>query len=182
MAKVDEYNFKNIPNEIKEFAEDLRLLLNNGKYSLPVLEAEPTWVPDDGETVLVSSSGNTDMYFALNSTWNLVELAEANVEGWLVFSGTGNLTVYNSFNVTSLTRADSSFLITWNDDFANREYLVVGCARQYNLAYGVLASLANSTSNPTLGSALVSYFAQQGGVQFSDGAPHLVSYMAIGQQ
>lgn len=182
MSKVDDYDFRKIPNEVKEFAEDLKNLLNNGKYSLPVLESPPSWFPDDGETVLVESSGNTDMYFALNSTWNLIELDEANVEGWLVFSGTGTFTVYNSFNVTSLTRANSSFLITWDDDFANTDYLVVGCARQYNRDYGVLATLANSTSNPTLGTALVSYFAQQGGVQFSDGAPHLVSYMAIGQQ
>ena len=49
------------------------------------------------------------------------------VKGWINFNGTGTIAINDSFNVTSITdNGTGDYIITWNTDFANANYCVVG--------------------------------------------------------
>lgn len=49
------------------------------------------------------------------------------VKGWVNFNGTGTIAARGSFNLTSLTdNGTGDYTITWNTDFANANYSVVG--------------------------------------------------------
>lgn len=182
MAKVSDYDFRSIPKEIIDFTDDLKNILNNGKYQLPVLSSPPNWIPGDGETVLVDDDPDTFLYFALNGTWNAIDVGAVNIEGWITFSGTGTLTTYDSFNVTGITRVNSAYLISWDIDFRNTNYVCMGGVREFVGNNGTLFSLTSTDSNPTVGTVEMSARNADEITWGIDREPHLATAMAIGLQ
>jgi hypothetical protein len=61
---------------------------------------------------------------------NLVSAgAEKIVKAWIQFNGTGTIAIGDSFNVTSITDVGTgNYTITWDTDFGNATYAVVGMA------------------------------------------------------
>ena len=50
-------------------------------------------------------------------------------KGWIQFNGTGTIAIGDSFNVTSITdKGTGNYTVTWDTDFANATYSVVGMA------------------------------------------------------
>lgn len=69
MGKVDDFEFSNDP-ELELFKDQIRDLLNYGKYQIPNVSAVPTWAGDPGETVWFwPASGGSTLYFYKNSAW-----------------------------------------------------------------------------------------------------------------
>ena len=60
--KLPIYEFsKEVPQELQEAIEDVRQLLNNGKYTPRISTTEPTWTGAIGEFV-VYYAGPTNVY------------------------------------------------------------------------------------------------------------------------
>ena len=53
MSKIDEYDLSGQPQEVIDFADDVRTIINFGKYQPQVVSATPTWVGRRGEFVWV---------------------------------------------------------------------------------------------------------------------------------
>lgn len=73
--KLSPYTFKDMPQELIDFKDEVTTLINYGKYQVKVLiEGTPTWGGVEGELAIcyISSAGGTyefrDYYF-LNSAW-----------------------------------------------------------------------------------------------------------------
>ena len=69
--RIPTYEFsKEVPNEVQEAIEDVRMLLNNGKYVPGKSTIEPTYTGEDCEFKIVRL-GPTDVYmFAyVNDQW-----------------------------------------------------------------------------------------------------------------
>ena len=65
------YQFgKDVPVELQEAIEDIRMLLNNGKYTPRVVTTEPTYTGEEGETVILNSGPtNKYLFHYANSAW-----------------------------------------------------------------------------------------------------------------
>jgi len=51
------------------------------------------------------------------------------IKGWVVFTGTGTVSINDSYNVTSITDVEAgSYNVVWDVDFANANYCVGGLA------------------------------------------------------
>jgi len=52
---------------------------------------------------------------------------EDQIKAWINFNGTGTIAIRDSFNVTSITdNGTGDYTVTWDTDFANSNYAVVG--------------------------------------------------------
>lgn len=153
--KIDEYDIKGVPVEIREWVEDVTLLFNNGKYLTPVVGVAPSWKGRDGEYVMYSKGNVHRIYFYLNNAWNPVEINTQLIKAWVAFSGTGATAIYDSFNVSSITKSNAaSWTITWDTDFKTQNYVMSGvCANTASLS--VMFSIANESGNPALSSAIL---------------------------
>lgn len=70
--KVDEYAFRRVPKDVRDFADQATLIFNYGKYSAQVVTTPPQWIARNGEFVFFqssTSSGNR-VYFYANDQWN----------------------------------------------------------------------------------------------------------------
>ena len=68
MSKVNDYFFSD--PEINAFKDEVRDILNYGKYQKQLLDSLPNWAARPGEEVLFTpSSGGTTNYFYKGSAW-----------------------------------------------------------------------------------------------------------------
>ena len=66
--RIDDFTFKD--REIDDFKNQVRELLNFGKYSIPIISTLPTWAARPGEFVLfTAASGGTTWYVYYGSAW-----------------------------------------------------------------------------------------------------------------
>lgn len=56
--KLDDVDFRNVPQELLDFKDQVITLINNGKYQKAVVSTAPTWTGRRGEEVYFIS-GNT---------------------------------------------------------------------------------------------------------------------------
>jgi hypothetical protein len=58
-----------------EFVDEIRNIINLGRYQMRIVSSVPTWTGDDGEHLLYISGGVRRLYFydGTNSTWHFIE-------------------------------------------------------------------------------------------------------------
>ena len=83
---------------------------------------------------------------------NLVSAgADKIVKAWIQFNGTGTIAIGDSFNVTSITDLGTgNYTITWDTDFGNATYAVVGMALGTQTAVSLQSQAAGSCNIYTL--------------------------------
>src|SRR3990167_9776707 len=86
--KLEEYEFKDLPEELTEFKDDVVNVVNYGKYSSSVLSSAPTWNGQEGESVFYNNGADTSWYYQLGDSWQKVGFGSSTITAWLVFSGT----------------------------------------------------------------------------------------------
>lgn len=72
MSKISDYDLHQLPQEAIDMMEDVRNLLNYGKYQPQVVTAVPTYVARRGEYVIVLLGGTGAFYWCTtdnSSTW-----------------------------------------------------------------------------------------------------------------
>lgn len=73
--KIDDVDFRNLPQELNDFKDQIFTLLNFGKYQSQVTSSPPTWVGRRGEEVY-TIAGTTGRLYVCSSdnsaTWSLV--------------------------------------------------------------------------------------------------------------
>lgn len=99
------------------------------------------------------------------------QITNSGVKAWISFDGTGTISINDSYNVSSITdNGTGDYTITWDTDFADTNYCVVGSEIS-------AATRGVSFSNIATGSVSVHVFNSSGAAV--DGH---VSVMAIGAQ
>ena len=135
--KLNEFVFKRVPRDVREFADEVTVILNNGKYSAQVVGTPPTWQARNGEFLFMTSSTTRRVYFYVNNAWHYLEFVVSGTGTSVIIGGgpAGNDTEvqYNSggvfgaspnfiFDVTSsrtVTRT-SAFINTATNGMENR--------------------------------------------------------------
>lgn len=155
--KIDGYEgASKITPEYDDFLEDVGLLINFGKYQYQVVSEPPAWKAENGEAVLFTSANTHRWYFYLGGRWNSLEFSRQLINAWITFSGSAQLTVYDSFNVQSVTdNGTGDYTINWIVPFLTRSYLVIANPREAengSAMFGRLANTAGGLANPLEGS------------------------------
>ena len=156
--KVDDYDIKEVPNEVKDFVDDVTTFFNNGKYSQPTVPSSPSWDANNGEMVFVNNAQSTSIGFYISNTWNLVNFNSQVVRAWVAFSGTGNTQIDSSVNVTSLTRdALGEYTLVWSQPFQSADYAMATMVKEGSGVLPILqACITNTAGNPTQSSVKLS--------------------------
>ena len=69
MSRLNDYDFHD-ELELQTFKDELRRIINFGKYSIPIITSLPTWAAEPGEFVLFQpASGGTTWYVYYGSAW-----------------------------------------------------------------------------------------------------------------
>lgn len=76
--KISDYNTALLPQEIIDLLDDIKTVLNFGKYQWPVVTANPTWTGRQGETVWVVNASSR-ILFACSS--------DQSSTSWVVVAG-----------------------------------------------------------------------------------------------
>ena len=58
--------------ELRQVIDDMRNIVNNGRYQLLVVDGIPGWTGDEGETVIMSSGGSLRLYSYVSGVWHYV--------------------------------------------------------------------------------------------------------------
>jgi len=72
MAKLVDHDFGKLNPELVDFKDEVRDLLNYGKFQLAVVSAAPTYSGHKGEAVLFLSGTGGALYFYTGVGWNAV--------------------------------------------------------------------------------------------------------------
>lgn len=75
MSKIDEYDFKKMPQEVVDFKDQVRELLNFGKYQAQLLTGIPAYIGRGGEQAWYVGADSGALYVNLSdgtSTWTKV--------------------------------------------------------------------------------------------------------------
>lgn len=67
---MDEFTLRGVNRNVRDFIDQVTIILNYGKYSGQTLTSEPTWVARNGEFAFLSSSSQNRLYFYANNQWN----------------------------------------------------------------------------------------------------------------
>lgn len=62
MSKINDYNTALLPQEVIDLLDDIKNLLNFGKYQWAVVTATPTWTGRQGEHVWVVNATSRILY------------------------------------------------------------------------------------------------------------------------
>lgn len=174
--KLEDYEFKNLPEELTEFKDDVINIVNYGKYSNGVVATEPAWRGNGGETVFYSSGNVNRWYYYLDDKWNRVDFDVTEVKGWLVLSMTNNGAILASQNVASVTfRALGRFEIVWAKSFPTINYAVMATSREQVAGGGgrIWSMITDTANNPNRASLMIDLI--QSGSFFVD-----VDYVSVG--
>ena len=73
--RLPAYEFsKDVAVELQEAIEDVRLLLNNGKYVPNIQTAEPSYVGEEGEFIIHNAGANKYLFTYVGGAWFYVGL------------------------------------------------------------------------------------------------------------
>ena len=68
--RLPAYEFsKEVPIEMQEAIEDIRLLVNNGKYVPRISSEEPTYAGEEGEFVMYDAGASKYLFGFMNGGW-----------------------------------------------------------------------------------------------------------------
>jgi len=179
--KLDDYEFKGVPEELTDLKDDILTIINYGKYSHQVVTSAPTWTGRNGESVFYLAGGVTRWYYYVNNTWRNMEFSTSLVSSWITWSGTGAGAILDSFNVSSVTdRGVGDFEIVWDTDFKNGNYACGGGCKiaSTGTAQGVM--ILDTAGNPATGTLRVRVRDLQ--INFDAADPTRMSVVATGDQ
>ena len=71
MAKLDDYEFKGLPQQVSDFKDDVRNILNFGTLSFPYVTTVPTFSADTGRVVIYQSGTAGRLYIRVPKAWDL---------------------------------------------------------------------------------------------------------------
>ena len=75
--RLPAYEFpRNVSNEVQEAIEDIRMLINNGKYQLRIVTAEPTYEGEEGELVIYNAGASKYLFSYIDGNWWYVQLTQ----------------------------------------------------------------------------------------------------------
>ena len=101
MAKLSDYDFYKMPQEVIDFKDAVTNILNYGKYSAPVLTSAPNWRGREGEhcyAYIANTGGETGYdfytYFWINSGWIYMQWISATTN--LYYQATSSIPVWNA--------------------------------------------------------------------------------------
>ena len=90
MSKIDDFSFRGMPRDVRNFKDAVTYLLNYGKVAFPVLSAAPTYNTGEGELAVVRTGTDHRLYVRSQSSWQLVKGTSAiNIQ---TFTATGTWT------------------------------------------------------------------------------------------
>ena len=138
--KVDEFTFRKVSKDVREFADQVTIILNYGKYSGQTLTTEPTWVARNGEFAFLSSSSQNRLYFYANNQWNW--MAGSPSGGGGSPGGSDTQVQINSqglfyadsgftYRASSAVGIASSIFFTFNNDSSSTTYLKYNNSNNY---------------------------------------------------
>jgi hypothetical protein len=74
-VKIDDFTFRNLPQELIDFKDKVVLILNLGKYQKTIISSPPNWVARAGEEVY-TFAGTTGRLYVCSSDntaiWSIV--------------------------------------------------------------------------------------------------------------
>jgi len=73
MAKLDDYEFKGVDQQVVDFKDDVRDMLNSGKYQASLATTGiPGWTANQGEFAFYRSGSDRRLYLRAATAWMLV--------------------------------------------------------------------------------------------------------------
>lgn len=123
MSKISDYELKGVSQQVVDFAEDVRDLLNNGKFQASVATTGiPGWSANTGEFAFFSSGSDRRLYVRASSAWQLVAGFDSTLSPSEL--GTASAGTGNTFAVVDHIHGGSFVLPTAAPDtpVANRLY------------------------------------------------------------
>lgn len=74
MSKLGDYDDSKLPQNQRDLNDDVRRVINFGKYQIPVVGAPPSWTARKGEFVAVFATSGTIMMCTTDNstTWRSV--------------------------------------------------------------------------------------------------------------
>lgn len=79
MSKIEDYEFSNLPSDVGLFKDDVRDLVNNGKFQFQVGTSTPTFKGNRGEMYLLLNGTQSALYVNMgnNSVWSVAAIFTA---------------------------------------------------------------------------------------------------------
>lgn len=101
------------------------------------------------------------------------------IKGWLNFTGSGTVTINDSYNVSSITdNGTGDYTINWTTSFANANYAIAGSATRSDAANGGIFVSLHHTSPVSTGSARIVTYNDAGTASDANS----ISVIAIGDR
>ena len=148
--KLDEFVLRKASRDVREFADQTTLILNNGKYSAQVVGTPPTWFARNGEFLFMTSSTTRRIYFYVNNAWNYLEFVLSTSGGGTGVGGSpGGSDTHVQFN--------SSNVFGGNSGFTYIAHSAAGIAENVFFAYNVNTGSSTYTLYSTSDSYLSTY-------------------------
>lgn len=75
MGKIDDYDIRGIPQEQVDLNDDIRTIINFGKYQSATISAAPGWTGRRGESVYAFTADSGYLYVCTSDdsvTWRVV--------------------------------------------------------------------------------------------------------------
>lgn len=76
--KVEDYDFSPILREdveLRGFVDNVKQIMNNGRYQVRIVASAPNWTGDEGEIVAFSAGGVYRLYIYISGDWRVAALA-----------------------------------------------------------------------------------------------------------
>ena len=103
--------------------------------------------------------------------------SEKLVKAWINFNGTGTIAINDSYNVAGIVDNDTGdYTVTWDTDFANDDYAVVGMAEE-DVGIGWVF-VTGKTTGRAVGSVQIAVISDAGAQKDSA----VISVIAVGDQ
>lgn len=76
MTRIDDYTFKGLPQDVIDFKDDVRDLVNAGKFQFPIVTGTPTFAGGTGEFVVylagINSTNTSTLYVKTGASWSAI--------------------------------------------------------------------------------------------------------------
>ena len=95
--KVPDVIIKQRDLELLEHIDTVQTILNNGLYEMRIFTQVPDWAANDGETGILVTGTNRQLYFHLNSVWTSISFNS--IGALVLFDADGDTGITPEFSV-----------------------------------------------------------------------------------
>ena len=71
MAKISDPEVKGVPQQLNEFIDDVRNIINFGTFQFPYVSTVPTFLADTGRVVIYQSGTAGRLYVRVPKAWDI---------------------------------------------------------------------------------------------------------------